>query len=223
MPPHRLALRVVTAAGLCLALLPVASVRGQVEEGLTRAKVEGLRSVYAQPQVSLARYSQVMLDPIEVAFAPAWDPRPAGRPIAARDRERIRADMAALLRAEFVKELEGRGHYRIVDEPGAEVLRVRAEIRDLYINAPDVPMAGRVDYYTLSVGRITLVAELRDSISGALLARAIDRHEDPESFWLERTTSVDNVAAARRAGRHWAQVLHEQLDRARDLAGVARP
>jgi hypothetical protein len=66
-----------------------------------------------------------MLDPIEMAFAPAWEPRPAGRPVAARDRERIRADMAALL------------------------------------------------------------------------ARAIDRHEDPESFRLERTTSFDNVAAAR--------------------------
>jgi Protein of unknown function (DUF3313) len=201
--------------GMLLAMLPVAGARAQVEEGLVRAQVEGLRSVYVQPQASLAGYSRVMLDPIEVAFAPGWDPRPAGRPIAARDRERIRAELAALLRAEFVQEIETRGHYRFVDQAGADVLRVRAEIRDLSINAPDTQTAANIDHYTLSVGEMTLVAELRDSVSGALVARVIDRRRDPERLRFERTTRIDNVAAARRAGRHWAQILH--------LAGTARP
>ena len=98
--------------------------------------------------------------------------------------------------------------------PGEGVLRIKAEIRDLYINAPDLPRAGLVRTYTLSVGEMTLVAELRDAPTGDLIARVFDRKRDPESVWLELTTRVDNVAAAQRAAASWAHALREQLDAA---------
>jgi hypothetical protein len=186
------------------------------EEGLERRKVEGLQSVYARPGATLKGYSRILLDPVEVSFARDWDPQVAGRPIPVADRERIRSGMAALVREEFVKELQLRGQYAVVEESGEDVLRVRVEIRDLYVNAPDIQTASRMTQYSLSAGEMTLVGELRDSATGALLGRVFDRREDPENFQMERTSSVENVAAARRIARRWAEILHRQLDQARE-------
>lgn len=95
-----------------------------------------------------------------------------------------------------------------------DVLRVRAEIRDLYINAPDLPRAGPTRTYALSVGEMRLVAELRDAPTGALIARVIDFKKDPDAPWLHFTTRVDNVAAAQRPAADWARILRRQLDNA---------
>lgn len=205
------------AAGATRAAADPPTVKATDGEGLQRVRVQGLQSVYALPGARLADYSRVMLDPIEVAFRKDWDPRPGGWPVSAAERQRIRAELATLLRGEFVREIQNRGNYTVVGEPDENVLRVRAEIRDLYINAPDVDRPGRVTQYTLSTGEMTLVAELRDSVSGELIARVIDRRKDPEKLQLERTTRIDNAEAARAAGRRWAEILHAQLDRARAL------
>jgi hypothetical protein len=109
----------------------------------------------------------------------------------------------------------------VVNAPGDDVLRIKAEIRDLYINAPDVPSATITHTYALSAGEMTLVAELRDSATGALIARVIDRKKDPEKTWLELTTRVDNVAAAQQAAAGWARTLRERLDAARGIGDTA--
>jgi hypothetical protein len=57
--------------------------------------------------------------------------------------------------------------------PDEDVLRIKAEIRDLYINAPDLPRAGVSRTYALSAGEMRLVAELRDAPTGALIARLL--------------------------------------------------
>lgn len=69
--------------------------------------------------------------------------------------------------------------------------------------------------YTTDAGRMTLVAELRDSISGELLARAYDKREDMRSTYWEWTTSVTNSQKAQLAISIWADALRDVLDRAR--------
>jgi hypothetical protein len=190
-------------------------------EGLVKVKVRGLQQVFARPGATLAGYSKVMLDPIEVAFAKSWDVRPAGKAITVQDKERIQQRLQSLLRDVFTKEISSTHRYTVVDSPGEGVLRVKAEIRDLFINAPDVETPGITRTYARSAGEMTLVAELRDGPTGALIARVIDRARDPESIWLELTSRVENVAAAERAAREWARILREQLDAAnRAGAGV---
>jgi len=183
-------------------------------DGLVRVKISGIDEVYARPKANLSLYDKVMLEPIEVAFRKDWDPRPGGIAISAKEKQDIRDGLARVLRDAFSHELAHSGHYQVVTEPGEGVLRIKAEIRDLYINAPDLPRAGIVRTYTLSVGEMTLVAELRDAPTGDLIARVFDHKRDPESVWLELTTRVDNVAAAQRAAASWAQALREQLDSA---------
>ena len=80
----------------------------------------------------------------------------------------IRDGLARVLRKEFTRELAQSGRYDVVTTPSDGVLRIEAEIRDLYINAPDVPRPGRIRSYTLSVGEMTLIAELRDAPTAIL-------------------------------------------------------
>jgi Protein of unknown function (DUF3313) len=183
-------------------------------DGLVRVNVEGIDQVYARPRADLSLYKKVLLDPIEVSFRKDWDPKPGGWPVSAEEKQNIREGLARVLRQAFARELERSGRYPVVTTPTDGVLRIRAEIRDLYINAPDVPRAGRVRTYTLSVGEMTLAAELRDAPTGDLIARVIDHKRDPDSVFLELTTKVDNIAAAQRAAAQWARILREQLDAA---------
>jgi hypothetical protein len=187
------------------------------DEGLVKVKVPGLKTVYAQPGARLSGYDKVMLDPIEVAFSKSWQVEAARRPISAEEKQQIRDGLAKVLREEFTSELSKSERYKVVEAPGDNVLRIKAEIRDLYINAPDVQRAGITRTYALSAGEMTLVAELRDSGTGALIARVIDRRRDPDSVRLELTTRVDNVAAARRAAQSWARILRERLDLAHGI------
>jgi hypothetical protein len=183
-------------------------------EGLVEVRVRGLQQYMVQPDADLARYRAIMLDPVEVAFDRRWEPRPAGRELSVEEKTKLRADVARVVQKEFISELSG-GGYRIVTEPGDDVLRVRAEIRNLYLNAPDVNRSSRTQTFTRSAGELTLVAELRDSASGALIARALDRYEDPEDAWFQLTTSIDNNEAVRDAAESWARGLRSQLDKAR--------
>ncbi len=184
------------------------------DEGLVPVDVKGLDHVYARPDADLSAYSRVMLDPVEVSFSKSWKPDPAGGPITASERQTIRAGLAKIVRDELRKQLAASGRYKLVDAPETDVLRVRAEIRDLYMNAPAIPRAGRTRTYALSQGEMRLVAELRDAPTGSLIARVVDLKRDPDAPWLHFTSQLDNVAAARRAVAAWAQVLIRQLDAA---------
>lgn len=192
-------------------------------EGLVKARITGLEQVYARPGADLSGYEKVMLDPIEVSFVKNWDPRPGGQPISASERLQIRDGLAQILREEFTLALRRTGRYRLVESPDENVLRIKADIRDLVINAPDVPRPGIFHTYTLSSGEMTLVAELRDAPTGDLIARVIDHRRDPESVRFELTTRVDNAAAARRAAARWTAILIAQLDAAHRMSRIVSP
>ncbi|HPF26576.1 MAG TPA: DUF3313 family protein [Steroidobacteraceae bacterium] len=188
---------------------------------LQPVRVRGLQKVEAVPGADLAPYSKILLDPIEVAFHKNWDARSvAGTRISAAEKLEMRTGLAKILREEFARVLTKDGRYAVVEAPGDDVLRIKAEIKNLYVNAPDLPRASRTRTYTLSLGEMTLVAELRDSTTGDLIARVTDRKRDPESTFLELTTRVDNVAAARRAAASWARILREHLDSAHEALGA---
>jgi len=59
---------------------------------------------------------------------------------------------------------------------------------------------------------MTLVAELRDSVTGELLARVVDTQRGRQTGTLSFTNSVTNTADARRAIGIWATALRQGLD-----------
>jgi hypothetical protein len=56
------------------------------------------------------------------------------------------------------------------------------------------------------------VAELRDSVSGRLLARAVDPVQGRQTGGFEIASSETNMAAARTAPKNWADVLRTALE-----------
>jgi len=59
---------------------------------------------------------------------------------------------------------------------------------------------------------MTLVVELRDSVTGELLARAVDTQRGRSTGAMSFTNNVTNTADARRAIGIWATALRQGLD-----------
>jgi len=184
-------------------------------DGLVRRPGTRLGAVFVKPDAEIVAYRNVILDPVEVSFARNWDPNRRGGSQASRlnasDVQAIQAGLAELFRETFRAEL-ARGGYQLVDEAGPDTLRVTAAIVDLYVTAPDTMSAGRSRTYTANSGRMTLVAELRDSVTGEILARAVDARSGRSTGTLDITNRVTNTADARRAMGIWATALRQGLD-----------
>ena len=191
------------------------------EGGLQKVSVKGLDVVYARPGASLASYTKFLLGPISVDFRRNWERQAAPGSltrISAKDAQKIRDRLAKQIHEETVKELTA-GGYQLASEPGDDVLQVNLSIVDLWVSAPDIAAAGNVKTYALSAGEMTLVAELRDSATGDVVARAFDRALARENFRPMRITSVENAAEAAAAARGWAKALRQELDSAKQIGG----
>jgi len=188
-------------------------------EGLTRVESKAVDILYRRPHVTLANYSKLLIKPVEVQFAKHWDPDSNGSgSVLYRmqdvDREKIKSELANAFVEVFEKEI-GKGGYTVVTQPAEDVLEIQAAIVNLYIVAPDPSQtAGRSKVYTTDAGEMTLVMQLHDSITGQLLARAIDREAATHQSW-NWTTSVSNTADAKQIINGWAASLRKALDASR--------
>lgn len=186
-------------------------------EGLEQVEVKGLDRVYIRPGASLEAYDRVQLEPVSVAFRRDWGkPASAGTHLRVRDQDiqRIKEGLSALVEEQVRIELAD-GGYALAEAGADDVLAVELSIVNLYINAPDLNSVAAVRTYTTSVGEMTLVAELRDSVSGELLARILDRSAGRDYGRMQLVTRVDNVAEAKSISRAWAKALRSALDKAR--------
>ncbi|MFN5012016.1 MAG: DUF3313 family protein [Gammaproteobacteria bacterium] len=220
---------ILSGATLALtALMPTVtfaqSPRAALEEamsydGLQKIKVKGIDLAYTRPGTSLAGYNKIIIDPVEVSFRKDWDPSRTGSrmKVTAKEREDIRSGVAQIVQEEFAKELGKGGAYQVVTEAGPDVLRLRANIADLYVNAPDTMTPGRTQTYTLSAGEMTLVAELVDSESGQAIARVVDRRESQGTGMMTLTNSVVNRQEASIIASAWARILRKRLDAAHGI------
>ena len=187
------------------------------EDGLKLIKVKGIDIAYARPGASLAPYKRVMLDPAQVRFSKDWDPERTGSrmKLTTEEREKIRSELATLFDQTFKEELEKKNGYPVVTEPGPDVLLVSAALIDVYANAPDTMEPGRSRTYVMNAGHATLVAELRDSETGAILARVADLQEARDDGFLQISNSVANSSEARAMVSRWARILRSRMDAVR--------
>jgi len=186
------------------------------EDGLQRINMKGIDVVYRKPDADFSGYNELLLRPIEVTFSKDWKPESQSTLYSMNppDREEIKKAVAENFYDVFKQELEQKGGYKFVQEPAKNVLEVRAAILDIYITAPDVSMqvAGRVNTYSADTGQMTLAMELRDSVTGAVLARAYDRRSGTDTGRMHWSNSTWNTAEARRIMAVWADALRERLD-----------
>jgi hypothetical protein len=186
--------------------------------GLEKIKVKDIAFAYARPGASLAGYKRVRLDPVEVEFRKSKDPARAGSAIKLSDeeREKIRSNVARVVQEEFARELQRSSSYQLATDAGADVLRVRPRIIDLYVNAPDVGV-GRTRTLVASAGEMMLLAELSDSASGKVLARVADQRDASKQGKMYLVNGTVNEQEARKIAAGWAQILRKALDKAHGI------
>jgi hypothetical protein len=187
-----------------------------------RTEHKQIDHMYRLPGADFKGYTRIRLDPVQVSFDKNWDPneheRSPSRKVSKDDMEKIKAAMAEEFHKAFREEL-AQSDYVIVEEDAEDVLRVSPAIANLYITAPDTQSSGRSRTWVASAGHMTLVAEMRDSVSGQLLARAVDTVQGRETGTFDIANSVTNMSAARTGLTHWAHILREGLDEANGKSG----
>jgi hypothetical protein len=179
-------------------------------DGLVQVKSKRLDYVYLQPGADFRGYSKVLLDTPEVAFQKNWarDYNSTTRALSTRisDREVQEAVSQGVTAAgDIFADAWTKGGYAVVNAPGPDVLRVRTGILNIRVSAPDRPSAGRLHTFADEAGSATLFVEARDSITGALLGRAVDQRiaGDNSAAWR---TSVSNRSDFRQLVQTWAAI-----------------
>jgi hypothetical protein len=190
-------------------------------DGLTRLDKTVMDAVWARTDIDLSSYNKIMLEGIGIEYRPVKGPysgRAGTGSVHRRTDTEFQLDdkTKAVVREEisgaFVDELSQSGSFEIVDEPGPNILTVRVALLDVVSMVPPDTI-GRGSVYLDRVGEATLVLELRDSTSNAILARAVDRRaaETGTGRMLESNT-VTNRSEVRRLGRAWARLVRRGLE-----------
>ena len=207
------AIGVATFALLAGCVVNAPPVAERTPDGLVRIQSKQVDTVYAVPGVTLARYKRVMLDSVDLAFKLDWQKRHPE--VSESDVARIRSQGSAVFYEIFSSALTLNNGFPITTQPGPDVLRVTASITELDV-AASPGTAGTQRMYVVSPSDLTLLMELRDSTTGALLVRAIDREKGRAVGNLQVEGAVSNSAEARRALEMWAGLLRGALDSARN-------
>ena len=108
----------------------------------------------------------------------------------------------------------------VVTAPGPDVLRVRPGVINLYIAAPDTMTSGRSRVYTMESGEATLFLEVRDSTTGALLGRALDRRATRNTGRVQVSNAVTNLSDFEALFRQWAEISIKGFQELRESSPV---
>jgi hypothetical protein len=219
-----LVLLVSFASALALAKDPPAQPRSRGEakeifsdDGLAKVRVEGIDVAYARAGASLAGYKSVLVRPISVSLRRDWKQSGGMTRLraSAEDIAHIRTRMSELVREEFDKDLQAAGIAQ-AQAPADDVLELDLSVTDLYAAAPELKqLSPRSETWALSAGSMTLVGELRDSVSGETLVRFYDHDTAREYSGPRRIEFGYNEIEARRIARRWAEALRAGVQRAR--------
>ena len=184
-------------------------------DGLHEVKGGSADQAWARPGVDLSQYSKIMLQGAGIEYRPGGE---SGRFLSSSSRggpyevtEQQKAGFRAVVAEVFFAELSKSEHFTIVSEPGPDVLIVRGAILDVVSYVPPEPI-GPGAIYLSKVAEATLVLELRDSITEAILARAVDRSVAVDMTRMSQSNTVTNTAMVKRMVGSWARLLRERLD-----------
>jgi len=214
----RLSLIVLAAFG-CTSQPPAIDTSPDAEvtfDGLHKVTNSRADEAWARPGLDLSGYSRIMLVDAGIEYRPGGE---SGRTSLARTRggpyeltEAQKERLQSVVTEAFHEELSRSEHFSIVDEAGPDVLLVRGALLDVVSNVPPEPM-GMTDIYLTRVGEATLVVELRDSVTNAILVRAMDRRaaERPAGTLFESNRAT-NASEVRRLAQSWASLLRTRLE-----------
>jgi hypothetical protein len=214
----------LTAALGLMAFAAIAAEHGDWD-GLVEVKPKRMDAVFLLPGADFRGYTKIMMDPVEVAFEKNWardynrEALTTSQRLDQEDLERIAQAAREAFTEVFTEEYRKAG-LELVTTPGADVLRLRPGVVDLHVSAPDAMTAGRSRTYTVESGYATLFLEARDSASGALLGRALDKRTTRNTGRAQVANSVTNLSDFRMLFRQWADISVKGFEELREHSPV---
>lgn len=215
--------------GLAAALLLICATASAEDagswDGLVQVKPKRLDAVFLLPGADFRGYTKIMMDPVEVAFEKNWardynrEAMTLSQRLDQQDLERISQAARDAFMEVFTEEYRKAG-LELVTTPGADVLRLRPGVVDLHIVAPDTMSSGRSRTYTMESGYATLFLEARDSTTGALLGRALDKRTTRDTGRVQISSSVVNLADFKALFRQWAGISIKGFEELREHSPV---
>ncbi|HUD29005.1 MAG TPA: DUF3313 family protein [Novosphingobium sp.] len=191
-------------------------------DGLLHVPSKKLGAVYLQPNADFRGYTKVMLDPAEIAFRKNWQREhnsvTMAGPVSNEDASRILARAKDGFQKLFVEAYQKAG-YQVVDQSGPDVMRLSTAVLDLDVTAPDTMSPGRNYTFTQDAGSATLVLEARDSVTGAILGRAVDKR-DMDDIRPYLRNSVTNNTDFEQLFASWAKKSAAGLDELKALSPI---
>lgn len=183
-------------------------------DGLVQVPSKKVQVAYLQPGADFRVYTKVMLDPTEVAFEKNWRRDFNRSTFAGRISEKDMQDALSKAVAEaghIFAEAWAKGGYPVVNAAGPDVLRVKTGILNVRVSAPDQQLSARSRSFAREAGSAALFVEARDSMTGALLGRAVDQKVVGDYGTLWRT-QASNRADFREAVEEWAKASVRGMD-----------
>ena len=207
------------ALGGCATPAPTIDMTEDAElsfDGLSPIQNSRAAKAWAKPDLDLTVYTKIKLQSTGIEYRPGGE---SGRTMSSRSRggpfemtEDQKARFQSIAAEVALEELAKSERFTLTDEVGPDVLIVRVALLDVVSFVPP-QTAGRSEIFLSSVGEATLVLELRDSITDAILARAMDRRAaEDRTGSMTRSNSVTNRTEVRRLIRRWMSSLIERLD-----------
>ena len=192
-------------------------------ERLYKVRATEVSALYLKPGIYFSSYHSVAVRPVALSYAepPAiptvYTRKPGNFRLRLGASDRIRRE----LRDALISELHRDGGWRVVPEPQPTPggLVVYAHIVGLRWETP--PELGSESLYVRRTGVMGLQLDLRDTQTGALLARISDaRAIKPMDVGAEgafESSPVNNWAGVRNVCTRWGWVLRETLASLRQL------
>lgn len=184
-----------------------------------------MKLVYLAPKADFRPYTKVMVDPTEVAFDKNWirdysrDSRGTSGQLNSTGLGYAVTDGVKRASAIFEKAFT-EGGYPVVTAPGPDVLRVRTALADVRVTSPEGLTMGRTFFAARNAGSATLVVEVRDSQTGAILGRAIDART-AGAYDNAVRNSVTNRRDFEQLVQTWAEASVAGLNELKTLAPAA--
>ena len=171
-----------------------------------------LTQVYEKDDFDIGRYDQVMIDTLGVADArvipPPWvegkDRNPKRWQLNSKDIQWLKDNYRAAMK----EQIETIGGYPVVTEPSSDALILDVKIVSL------TPYAQRSeDVITRGSGEMTVQAELRDSMTGELLA-IYEGDQDVGSEY-QQNARMNKEHDANKLFSAWGEKLRRMMDESR--------
>ena len=185
-------------------------------DGLHKVDNSAFKAAWADPEIDFSRYNKFIAGGAFFEFRAVKKNNSTMRAnssttdfwIDDKSKEKLKEEVGTVFQDELAKS----ERFTETDKPGPEVLIIRGGLHDIVSNVPP-ETTGRSDIYLRSVGEATLVLEVVDSLSGEVIARAIERRAAEQPGGQMRVSNaVTNWAEVRRLARTWATRLRNGMD-----------